>query len=165
MVILILIKELEGTTHGGNHTIMANANEPIVVKVMMTTVYNNDGKTSVSLRLNKKLKKFQENKTLNTFTEVEDNVLSLNYGDVMRLVENNETAAFYLSVVEDRFSQRVLGTLLFGAKIVVEQELKTKGEMIEGRTEPLSRDMWFNTVSRYEPSEMAIKLMEKEIGL
>ena len=142
-----------------------NAVEIVVANVTRVQVNIKDDFTRVTLFLNKKLKAFAEDKETHIFNEIETNMVTFSAGEIVRLAETNEIAAFFISISENVYTSAVMGKLLFGAKVTIENVFHAKGEVIEGKDEPLARDQWFKSITRYEPGEMALKLMNKELGL
>ena len=142
-----------------------NAVEIVVANVTRVQVNIKDDFTRVTLFLNKKLKAFAEDKATHIFNEIETNMVTFSAGEIVRLAETNEIAAFFISISENVYTSAVMGKLLFGAKVTIENVFHAKGEVIEGKDETLARDQWFKSITRYEPGEMALKLMNKELGL
>ena len=142
-----------------------NAVEIVVANVTRVQVNIKDDFTRVTLFLNKKLKAFAEDKETHIFNEIETNMVTFSAGEIVRLAETNEIAAFFISISENVYTSAVMGKLLFGAKVTIENVFHAKGEVIEGKDEPLARDQWVKSITRYEPGEMALKLMNKELGL
>lgn len=136
-------------------------NQKFVAKVVRVMVVTEEGKTNVTLMLNKEFEGFKFNKKNDVFEEVMIDRIGVSASDIINLVTSNEVAAFYTSVIDDVYSQRAIGTMLCGAEIAVEREFHAKGEVVNDKT--LERDKWFTTITRYTPSVLGEKLMMKTI--
>lgn len=140
------------------------ATEKIVAKVTRVQVFTVEGNTNVKFTLNKSVKAFKETeKNSNVFEEIERNSISMYASEALKVAETNEIAAFFMSIVENMYSQESIGKMFFGAQLTLEQELHAKGEVIDEKV--LERDKWFTLLTGYKPGEMSVKLMEKTIGL
>lgn len=159
MIIQLKVKRIDLRTK-----FIVMATEKIVAKVTRVQVFTVEGNTNVKLTLNKSIKAFKETeKNSNVFEEIERNSISMFASEALKVAESNEIAAFFMSVVENIYSQEAIGKMFFGAQIIIEQELHAKGEVINEKA--LDRDKWYNALTKYTPGEMSIKLMEKIIGL
>ena len=92
-----------------------NAVEIVVANVTRVQVNIKDDFTRVTLFLNKKLKAFAEDKATHIFNEIETNMVTFSAGEIVRLAETNEIAAFFISISENVYTSAVMGKLLFGA--------------------------------------------------
>lgn len=140
-----------------------NAVVATVVKVIRVTVSKKDDKTNVFFKLDKALKKFKEDKLTGEFKEVEENELSMFGSKAVALAETDEMAAFLMSVNGDIYSQEILGSVFFGARLTVHSTLHHKGDVVNDKQ--LDRDKWFNDVVKFEMGDFAKKMIEKKLGI
>lgn len=136
-------------------------NQKFVAKVVRVMVVTEEGKTNVTLMLNKEFEGFKFDKKSNEFEEVMIDRIGVSASDIINLVTSNEVAAFYASVIDDVYSQRAIGTMMCGAEIAIEREFHAKGEVVNDKA--LERDKWFTNITRYTPSVLGEKLMVKTI--
>ena len=141
--------------------------ETIVVTVTGVKVFVDEKSASVQLTLDKAIKGFARNAD-GTFVEANVNTISIHRSKLTaQLCDASDDIAMYRATLDHAFGQKEFGVILFNAKLKINRDFKTAGEVVsEGDSaHAVERDCYISDVVGVTLSDRAIRQLDAATAL
>lgn len=140
--------------------------ETIVVKVKAVRVFVNEDSASVKLTFDKSFKGYK----VDDGERVKADVDSISFGrsDLTRqLCAASDDIAMYRAICDHAFDQKQFGVILFNAKLKINREFKSAGEVIgEGDdAQTIEKDCYLTQIASVELNDRAIRAIDNATSL
>ena len=141
--------------------------ETIVVTVKGVKVFVNENSASVQLSLDKAIKGFAKSED-GSYAEADVKTISFHRSKLTaQLCEASDDIAMYRATLDHAFGQKEFGVILFNAKLKINRDFKTAGEVVgEGDSaHAVERDCYVSDVVGVTLSDRAIRKIDDAVAL
>ena len=141
--------------------------ETIVVTIKGVKVFVDENSASVQLTLDKAIKGFARDDEGN-FAETDVKTISIHRSKLTaQLCEASDDIAMYRATLDHAFGQKEFGVILFNAKLKINRDFKTAGEVVgEGDSaHAVERDCYISDVVGVTLSDRAIRQLDAATAL
>ena len=141
--------------------------ETIVVTVKGVKVFVNENSASVQLILDKAIKGFAKSED-GSYAEADVKTISFHRSKLTaQLCDASDDIAMYRATLDHAFGQKEFGVILFNAKLKINRDFKTAGEVVgEGDSaHAVDRDCYISDVVGVTLSDRAISKIDNAVAL
>ena len=141
--------------------------ETIVVTVKGVKVFVDENSASVQLILDKAIKGFARSEDGN-YAEADVKTISFHRSKLTaQLCDASDDIAMYRATLDHAFGQKEFGVILFNAKLKINRDFKTAGEVVgEGDSaHAVARDCYVSDVVGVTLSDRAISKIDNAVAL
>lgn len=141
--------------------------ETIVVTVKGVKVFVNENSASVQLTFDKAIKGFAKSED-GSYAEADVKKISFRRNKLTaQLCEASDDIAMYRATLDHAFGQKEFGVILFNAKLKINRDFKTAGEVVdEGDSAyAVERDCYISDVVGVTLSDRAISKIDDAVSL
>ena len=141
--------------------------ETIVVTVKGVKVFVDENSASVQLILDKAIKGFARSED-GSYAEADVKTISFHRSKLTaQLCDASDDIAMYRATLDHAFGQKEFGVILFNAKLKINRDFKTAGEVVgEGDSAyAVERDCYFTDVIDVTLSTRAISKIDNAVAL
>ena len=141
--------------------------ETIVVTVKGVKVFVDENSASVQLILDKAIKGFARSED-GSYAEADVKTISFHRSKLTaQLCDASDDIAMYRATLDHAFGQKEFGVILFNAKLKINRDFKTAGEVVgEGDSaHAVDRDCYISDVVGVTLSDRAISKIDNAVAL
>ena len=141
--------------------------ETIVVTVKGVKVFVDENSASVQLVLDKAIKGFAKSED-GSYAEADVKTISFHRSKLTaQLCDASDDTAMYRATLDHAFGQKEFGVILFNAKLKINRDFKTAGEVVgEGDSaHAVARDCYVSDVVGVTLSDRAISKIDNAVAL
>ena len=141
--------------------------ETIVVTVKGVKVFVNENSASVQLFLDKAIKGFARSED-GSYAQADVKTISVHRSKLTaQLCDASDDIAMYRATLDHAFGQKEFGVILFNAKLKINRDFKTAGEVVgEGDSaHAVERDCYISDVVGVTLSDRAISKIDDAVAL
>lgn len=141
--------------------------ETIVVTVKGVKVFVDENSASVQLVLDKAIKGFAKSED-GSYAEADVKTISFHRSKLTaQLCDASDDIAMYRATLDHAFGQKEFGVILFNAKLKINRDFKTAGEVVgEGDSaHAVARDCYVSDVVGVTLSDRAISKIDNAVAL
>ena len=141
--------------------------ETIVVTVKGVKVFVDENSASVQLILDKAIKGFARSED-GSYAEADVKTISFHRSKLTaQLCDASDDIAMYRATLDHAFGQKEFGVILFNAKLKIDRDFKTAGEVVgeDDSAYAVERDCYFTDVIDVTLSTRAISKIDNAVAL